>query len=212
VTMGIASRLFDRLRSPAWNEVEYMALDLETSGLDPRRERILGVGMVPLRGGVIQWGERYFSLVHPEGFDRLAGEAIAVHQILPAELDEAPVLSEVLQAIEERLEGHVLLAHHAPLDVGFLRVAWRAAGRRWPRPQVVDTRLLVARLERRLHQLHPYGRPLSRALGEIRETLELPRYDYHHALTDALATAELFLALRQRLGLTTLRQLGARRS
>lgn len=210
--MGIVPRLFERLRSPSWDEVEYQALDLETSGLEPKQDRILGVGMVPLRDGVIRWGERYFSLVHPEGFDRLAGEAIAVHQILPAELDEAPTLTEVLTAVEERLEGRVLLAHHAPLDVGFLRVAYRATGRRWPRLRVVDTRLLLARLDRRLQRLHPYGRPLPRSLGEVRELLELPRYDYHHALTDALATAELFLALRQRLGLTTLRQLGARKS
>lgn len=200
------------LQSPAWDEVDYWALDLEASGLDPARERILAVGMVPVRGGVIRWGERYYSLVHPEGFERLGGEAIAVHQILPTELEVAPVLAEVLSAVAERLEGHVLLAHHAPLDVGFLKRGYRATGRSWPHPRVVDTRLLVARLDRRLHQLHPYGQPLPRSLAEVRDALELPRYDYHDALTDALATAELFLALRQRLGLRTLRQLGARRS
>jgi len=199
-------------RSPAWNEVVYWALDLETSGLDTARDRILAVGMVPIRDRAIVWGERYFSLVHPEGFDRLAGEAIGVHQILPVELDQAPTLDEVLGEVEPRLEGCVLLAHHAPLDVGFLKRAWRKAGRHWPRPRVVDTRLLIARLDRRLHQLHPYGRSLPRSLGEIRETLDLPAYDYHHALTDALATAELFLVLRERLSLKTLRQLGARKS
>lgn len=212
MTVELFFRLAEWLRSTAWDAVDYLALDLETSGLDPERERILGVGTVPLHGGVVRWGERYFSLVHPEGFGRLDGEAIGVHQILPAELQDAPPLDQVLAAVEERLEGHVLLAHHAPLDVGFLRRAFRAAGRPWPRPRVVDTRLLVARLDRRLHQLHPYGRPLPRSLAEVRKALDLPRYEYHHALTDALATAELFLVLRRRLGLQTLRQLGARRA
>lgn len=201
-----------KLRSPAWDEVDYWALDLETSGLDAARDRILAVGMVPVRKGAIRWGERYVSLVHPEGFDRLGGEAIGVHQILPAELSEAPRLGDVLAEVGRRVEGTVLLAHHAPLDVGFLKRAFRTAGRSWPRPRVVDTRLLIARLDRRLHQLHPYGQPLPRSLGEIREALDLPPYDYHHALTDALATAELFLALRNRLGLVTLRQLRPRRS
>ena len=41
----------------------------------------------------------------------------------------------------------------------------------------------------------------------MRALLGLPEYEYHHALHDALATAELFLALRARLRLERLRQL-----
>lgn len=202
-------RLLRRLLRPAtpWDEVVYWALDLETSGLQPGRDRILSVGMVPVRAGAIRWGERFYSLVHPGSFEGLTREAITVHHILPEELAEAPPLPEVLPRIARRLDDAVLLAHHAPLDVGFLKRAFRGADLPWPAPRVVDTRVLVARYEHRRHRLEPYPRPLPRGLGDLRDHFGLPGYGYHHALSDALATAELFLVLRKRLDASTLRQL-----
>ncbi len=194
--------------SPLWDEVAYWALDLETSGLDPRRHRILSVGMVPVRAGAIRWGERFYTLVHPGSFEGLDEEAIGVHHILPEELHRAPPLSRVADRIEERLGDAVLLVHHASLDVAFLRRAWRRLGRSWPRRRrVVDTQALIGRLEHRLAAIRAHDRPMPRGLAEARASLGLPAYDLHHALTDALATAELFLALRARLGATRLGKL-----
>ncbi len=194
--------------SPRWDEVLYWALDLETSGLDPRRHRILSVGMVPVRQGSIRWGERFYSLVHPGSFEGLDDAAIGVHHILPEELHQAPPLAEVAGRIEERLDGAVLVVHHASLDVAFLRRAWRRLGRSWPRRRrIVDTQALIGRLEHRLAAIRAHEPPLPRGLTPARESFGLPAYDHHHALTDALATAELFLVLRARLGATRLGKL-----
>jgi DNA polymerase-3 subunit epsilon len=163
--------------------------------------------MVPLRGGTVRWGERFYRLVRPPSFAGLDDAAITVHHIVPEELHRAPPPAEVLPEVAVRLEGAVLLLHHAPLDLAFLRRGFAAHGLAWPRPPVVDTRLLIARVEDRLRRIEPHPRPLPRALSEIRDQLGLPRYATHHALTDALATAELFLALRARLGAERLRQL-----
>jgi DNA polymerase-3 subunit epsilon len=193
--------------APPWDEAVYWALDLETSGLDPARDAILSVGMVPVRRGVVPWGERFYTLVRPPDGKATATAATAVHRILPAELAAAPASEEVVAAVDRRLAGGVLLAHHARLDVAFLRRAYRRAGHRWPRPPVIDTRDLVRRLEFRLHRLDPWAAPLPRSLAGIRSHLGLPDYEPHHALADALATAELFLALRSRLGIERLGRL-----
>ncbi len=199
----------------AWDEAVYWALDLETTGLSVADDDVLSVGMLPIRRGVIVWGERYYSLVRPAQLGRLSEETMAVHHILPQELQTAPPLAEVLAEVAERLtpprenEGRAdtaLLVHYAPLDVSVLRRDFKAQGLEWPRLVVVDTIKLLLRLDHRRHQLDPYGRPLPRALSEARAHLGLPSYDYHHALVDALATAELFLLLRHRLGLRRLRQ------
>ena len=55
-------RWWNRRRQP-WYDATYWAVDLETTGLDPRRDRILSVGMVPVRDGVVRWGERLYTLV-----------------------------------------------------------------------------------------------------------------------------------------------------
>lgn len=193
-------------RSPPWDSVDYLALDLETSGLDARRHQILSVGMVPIREGAIRWGEHEYTLVRPLSMEELDGEAIGIHHIFPEELRVAPPLAEVMGRVAARLEKAVLLVHHAPLDVEFLRRSFERLGRRWLKPMVVDTRVLASRVEQRLQQLDPYARELPRGLEELRQAFDLPPFDPHHALADALATAELFLALRARLGARTLRQ------
>ena len=195
------------LSSPEWDSVVYWALDLETSGLDPRSGDILSVGMVPVRGGIVRWGERHYSLVRSDAGRVPSTEAMRVHHILPDEVAAAPTLTEVFDGVTSRLDGAVLLLHFARLDLAFLKDAARRVGRSWRPPPVVDTVRLLSRLGHRRRQIEPYAEPLPSDLGKACAEMGLPRQLRHHALYDALATAELFLALRARLGARTLRQL-----
>ncbi|MCC6651337.1 MAG: 3'-5' exonuclease [Candidatus Eisenbacteria bacterium] len=191
--------MFFARKSPAWDAVTYWALDLETSGLDPARHEILSAGMVPVREGVVRWGERWESLVRPEDPGAVSAEGLRAHHILPGELEHAPALAQVLPEIDRRLQEGVPLLHFGALDLGFLRAAYRAHGMPWPKLRAVDTVELLQKLDHRRHQLTPHPTPTRTALPEAREELGLPAYANHHALTDALATAELFLVLRARL-------------
>lgn len=199
--------MFFARHAPAWDSALYWALDLETTGLDPRHDVIVSVGMVPVRDGVVRWGERWESLVRPPDPAAVAAEGLRAHHLLPSDLAGAPPLEQVLPQVDRRLREGVLLAHFARLDTGFLRAAYAAHGLAWPAPRVVDTVRLLEKWERRLHQLVPHPPPVRTALSEAREDLGLPAHHDHDALSDALATAELFLALRARLGARTLKDL-----
>jgi DNA polymerase III subunit epsilon len=196
-----------RLRSPAWDGVVYWALDLETGGLDPRRDAILEVGMVPIRDAHVRLGEGWRTLVRPEG--NVDPRSIAAHQLVARETRDAPALGEVMREVDRRLDRDVLLVHHRGVDVPFLRRGYRDAGLRWRNPVVVDTVELLFRQARRAHRLRPElpAEPPTVNLSAAREQLGLPAYEAHDALSDAVATAELFLVLRQALGARTLREL-----
>ncbi|MCG8462154.1 MAG: 3'-5' exonuclease [Holophagales bacterium] len=191
-------RLRRLLRRCPWTEVEHWALDLETTGLDPRRDEILSAGLVPIRGGIIHWGDRRYRLIRPEGDG--ASEAIAVHGLLPSELAGARPRAELVAELAEVLEGRILVVHWGRLDVEILRRVFREVGVAWPRPEVLDTVRLLERLDRRRSLVEPFARATPTRLGEARRTLGLPPHREHHALYDALATAELYLLLRARLG------------
>lgn len=188
-----------RRRWRPWQEQTYLALDLETTGLRPATDEIVSVGAVPIRGGTIRWGERMYTMVRGGGSATVTPGPLGVHQILPGEAGTGPDLEWVVSAIRGRLDTAILVVHHAAVDVRFLRRAFRDCGQRWPRPPVIDTVRLLSMFERRLAQLEPYPAPVPRGLAEARRRLQLPAHRSHHALADALATAELFLALRARL-------------
>jgi DNA polymerase-3 subunit epsilon len=196
--------------SPPWVEVTYWALDLETGGLDPARDAILAVGMVPLRAGTIRLGEAYETLVRPTAAGAIRPESVRTHQLVPRDVSGAPPVGDVLREIDERLRGGaVLLVHQAAIDVRFLRAAYGAAGLRWPRPVVVDTVELLVKAARKQRFIDPGAQQRDPVLNlaEARQRFGLPEYGAHDALTDAVATAELFLVLRKALAARTLRDL-----
>lgn len=197
--------------SPAWDTVVYWALDLETGGLDPAADAILSVGMVPVRAGIIRLGEAYATLVRPDAGEHLDPRSITAHQLVRGEVLAAPPLAAVVPEIDRRLREGALLVHHRALDVRFLQRAYRRVGLRWLRPPVVDTVELLLALARRGQRVHP-ERPAeipALNLSRARRERGFPEYQAHDALTDALATAELFLSLRSELRARTLRDLVA---
>lgn len=196
--------------SPAWDAVTYWALDLETGGLDARKDPILAVGMLPVRAGRIRLGESYRTLVRPADGRPIDPESIRAHQLVWGEVKDAPPIAEVLPEVDRRLgEDGVLLVHHKGIDVAFLKDACKRSGMKWRSPPVVDTVDLLVKLARKAHLARPElpADPPALNLTAARELQGLPPYQAHDALTDALATAELFLVLRTRLGARTLRDL-----
>jgi DNA polymerase-3 subunit epsilon len=195
--------------SPAWDSVVYWALDLETGGLDPRRDPILAVGMLPIRAGRVRLGEAYRALVRPADGRPIDPESVRAHQLVWGEVKDAPAISEILPEVDRRIAEGVLLVHHRGIDVAFLKDAYRRCRMRWPSPTVVDTVDLLAREARRVHLRQPElpADPPTLNLSAAREAHGLPPYQAHDALTDALATAELFLVLRHAIGARTLRDL-----
>ncbi|KXX63569.1 3'-5' exonuclease [Marichromatium gracile] len=172
-----------------WREVEYLAVDLETTGLDPRNDQILSVGHVVVRGAAIDLASARRHLVRVGG--AIPEESAVIHQITDDQAacggELEPVLAELLAA----LAGRVLIAHHASIELGFLSAACRRLWRQGLLTRVIDTQVLAHRtFERR--QIPFRGSDLR--LYALCDRYNLPRHGAHDALGDALAAAELFLA------------------
>ena len=195
--------------SPPWDEVVYWALDLETGGLDARKDPIIAVGMVPLRAGVIRLGEAYQTLVRPASGARVAPDSVRAHQLVGGELREAPPLNVVLPEIDRRIREGALLVHQRSIDVTFLRREFDRYRIGWPKPPVVDTVDLLVKAAEKARFLRPDASAELPALNlsAARRANGLPAYPAHDPLMDAIATAELFLVLRRRLGAKKLRDL-----
>jgi DNA polymerase III epsilon subunit-like protein len=116
-------------------------------------------------------------------------------------VEGSPPLEEVLGQLDRRLREGVLVVHASQLDVPLLRRVYRECRRAWPVVAVVDTVRLLQRLEQKVRWLTGGGVPVD--LERARTYLGLPAYPRHDAAHDAVATAELFVALAVRLGART---------
>ena len=175
-----------------WTETEYVVLDFETTGLDPRDDRLLSAGWVVMRGPSIDLATAEHDLIRPE---MAIPEASAViHRITDDRAATGRPEREVLAEVLDALAGRVLVAHNARFEIAFLGAACRRHFGAVPIVPVIDTLQLARRGFERRHLHHGPG---ELRLDALRNRYHLPRYHAHHALIDALGTAELFSALCQ---------------
>lgn len=169
-------------------ELGFVALDLETTGLDPGRDEILSIGLVSIDKLRIELSGARHYLLRPAG--AIPERSAVIHCITDDAAAAGAAPETVLPEVLARLGGKVLVAHHAQLDLRFLDRACRrlyGAGLLLP---VVDTQRIARRALERRNQ--PIG-PQDLRLGQCRQRHQLPHYRLHNALNDALACAELLL-------------------
>ncbi|KAA1174355.1 3'-5' exonuclease [Marinobacter salinexigens] len=178
------------------SEVPLVALDFETTGLDPEQHSIVSVGLVPFNLTGIQLGRARHWVVRPKL--PLHQTSITIHGITHSDIDNAPDLSEILEEVFGMLNGRIAVVHYRDIERGFLDVAlkWRLGeGIRFP---VLDTMAIEAHLhpDRRPNFWQQWmgKKPLSIRLADSRKRYGLPHYAAHNALMDAAATAELLQA------------------
>lgn len=178
-------------------DVPMAALDVETTGLDVRRDEIVSIGIVPMTLARIQASASRYWVVRPT--TDLTPESVTIHAITHSQITTAPDLGAILEDVLDALAGRVVVVHCRDIERLFLNAALQSRigeGLEFP---VIDTMELEARLYRqppgllnRLLGRKP--RRVSIRLAPSRERYRLPRYRAHHALTDALATGELLQA------------------
>jgi len=182
-----------RRGSRPWREASYAVLDFETTGLDPARDHVLSYGVVPIEHGRVRIEGALYRVVHPP--IPVPAESIRVHGIRPVELTTAPSLDEVAHELLDALEGRTLVAHAAMIELAFLG-RLQKHGRRIR--QAIDVIDLAAELAARDHDV---PRVPSARLADLAAGFGIPVARTHHALGDALTTAQLFLVLATRLEL-----------
>lgn len=171
------------------SKLAYLALDLETTGGDPRRDEIVSFGWVCMDGDRIDLASTRHRIVQLRG--EMSGESAAIHGITDDQCQSGCSLESALDELLAALAGRVMIAHHAETELGFVgRACETVYGGRILIP-TVDTLRIAIRAETRRNQTPQRG---ALRLSTLRQKYNLPRHHTHNALSDALATAELYLA------------------
>jgi DNA polymerase-3 subunit epsilon len=143
-------------------------------------------------------------MVRPPGdVDEVGAESIRIHGLLRKELADAPLAEEVLPQLLRHLCGRVLVVHIAAIDVKFLDRALKDHYGIRVRGPAIDTARLGGNLlhnERMLSGTYGYDEaPRDTTLRALAQKANVPVHAQHNALSDALTTAQLFLAQTMKL-------------
>ena len=150
---------------------EYVAFDLETTGLSAAKDRIIEIGAVVMKNG--KEIERFQTFVNPGC--KLSQEIIDLTGITDDLLVDAPGIEEILPKFLAFVGDRVLVAHNAKFDTGFIRNACARLGYEY-KLTCADTLVLS-------QQLMP---DLSRfKLDIVAKALNLPNFNHHRAADDA---------------------------
>ena len=178
------------------NKVEFVALDFETTGLDAKKNSIISIGLVHFNLQRIFCRKTKSWYIDPQ--DNLQEDSIVIHGITHSDLKRAPDLLHILEQLLDELAGKVIVVHYRRIERNFLDSNLRALIKEGIIFPMVDT----MQIEADIQQAQSKGlgnwlkgkRTASIRLANSRSRYNLPAYSPHDALTDAIATAELFQA------------------
>ena len=175
---------------------EIVCFDIETTGLDRRREVIIEIGAVVLKHGEV--GERFNTFVAPGRI--LDPKIIQLTGITDEMLEGAPGQEEALRAFLDFVGDRPLAAHNADFDMGFISAGCRKYGIPFENPSI-DSLILAQNL---LPDLGKYK------LDIVAEHLQLPAFNHHRASDDAATVAYMlphFFRKMEQLGLHNLKDI-----
>lgn len=162
-------------------EGEFVAFDLETTGLHPGQDEITEIGAALLRNGQVV--EKFQTFVDPKR--PLSAEIIKLTGITDEMLKGAPELPDALEGFFAFAGNRPLIAHNASFDISFLQEACRKTNRSFA-PTSIDTLPLARNL---LPSLHKHK------LDIVARHLRLPEFSHHRAEDDAATAGLIFAAL-----------------
>lgn len=159
----------------------YVVFDIETTGLSAAYDRIIELAAVKIKGGnIIDKFERFANPHHP-----LSATTIELTGITDDMVKNAPEVEDVIREYHEWAGDHIMVAHNASFDMGFLYVAYKKLGITM-KHATIDT-LELARM------LHPELK--SHRLNTLAKKFGIELTQHHRAIYDTEATAYLLTHL-----------------
>jgi len=170
---------------------EVVSIDCETTGLDPRRDEIISVAAIKIRGDRILASETFQAVVRP----RVAiGEAaIKVHGLREIDVCNARPMSEILPDLLHFIGGRPLVGYYIDFDIAMLNnhVA-EFIGIHLPNPRIEVSGIYYDRK----YGDAPPGTQVDLTFANILRDLNLPLFNQHDAYSDALMTAMIYVGLK----------------
>ena len=164
--------------------LDFVSLDIETTGLDPKSARVVEIAATRVRAGRIEKAEQFSALVNPKM--PIPKSSTAIHGITDNDVADAASFRQVAVDFAEWAGSCLFIGYGSDFDSAILKMEHARCNMFWSAPRILDVFRLVPLTSIRVEN---YGlETVARKLGKSTR-------DRHRALSDAVMTAEVFLTL-----------------
>ncbi len=227
--MGILDRLFSRvpenLPQPIrrqktikeeidlWQPIEktdFVVFDTELTGLDYKKDSLIAIGAIKMKGSRIFPGKTFYSLIKPES--TLKYDSVVVHEITHTDLCTAKEPEKAIVQFTEFIGSSILVGHFVHIDLHFINAALKRYFNITLKNPAIDTLNLHEWLYENdsTFKKHFKGTTTSKDLYSIARKYGINTKKSHNALYDAFLTAQLlqrFLYFLSLSGVKTIKEL-----
>jgi DNA polymerase III subunit epsilon len=161
---------------------DFVAFDVETTGIEPTSHHIIEIAAVRFAGG--RSVGSFSSLVRPPC--RIPQEATRINGINDEMVAAAPTIADIMPRFRDFCRDSVLVAHNAPFDEGHVSAAVLSHNCPAPTGLILDTLEMARRVRPGLR---------SYRLGKLVESFGIPMTHFHRAEADAGYCGEIFTKL-----------------
>lgn len=172
-------------------EGSFVVIDLETTGLDAKKDLILSFGGVKISNGAIIVGESLEQLFKES--EATLNESVKIHGILKSSMENGHNTKEALERIHAFIGEHIVVGHHIDFDFQMLKNALMTHLQLELNNPKLDTALLAIRLEKGSFSDTILKGEYS--LDSLCKRYNIETFDRHTAPGDAFLTAQLFIQL-----------------
>ena len=162
------------------NEQAFICLDCETTGLEPKTDRIIEVAVTKFTFS--ETLESYETLIDPES--PISEISMSIHHITPEMVQGKPKIQEVLPKVISMINAYIIIGHGIQLDIAFLQ----ESAKRYDIPNSFDKLIFIDTL--RLARL--YGESPTNSLERLRQHFNIAEEGAHRAMSDVTVNIHVF--------------------
>ena len=169
---------------------EAIVFDTETTGLDTKKDEILSIGAVKVKGDKILTSQSFEIFLKPSG--KISPESIKVHYIRPCDLEHAVEPMEGIKSFLDFIGNRPLIGYYLEFDMAMVNRQIKP----WLGVSLPNRQIEVSGLyfDKKI-ALIPQGN-IDLRFDTILRDLKIPRMGQHNALNDAIMTAMVYIKLQ----------------
>ena len=161
-----------------------IVLDVETTGLDYTKEKMVEFAALRLENGIIK--DEYQTLINPE--QHIRKSSIAIHGITEEDVQDAPTEAEAMEGILKFIGDYPIVAHNAIFDFSFINEASKRTTGKPISNTMIDSQLMYKEV---------YPDVESCGLESLMQKFNVSYNERHRAMADAYGLAQAYPALKK---------------